>query len=103
MLGCASHAISRERRKIAWTRINPKLKSLTIQEYKRETNLFGPGFLEKASKRIEVDITMEKVSTPSHRGGSSFKVKYENDKPDLCSFFIQGAPAKYGGRKSQHQ
>ena len=64
------YAISQERRKIAWTRINPKLKSLATEEYeKRETNLFGPGFLEKASKRIEVDKTMEKVSTPSHKGG----------------------------------
>lgn len=45
LLGSASDAISQERRKIAWTRINPKLKSLATEEYeKRETNLFGPGF-----------------------------------------------------------
>ena len=96
LLGSASHAISQERRKIAWTRINPKLKSLASEDYdKRETNLFGPGFLEKASKRIEVDKTMEKVATPSHKGGPSYKrARYENDKSDLRSFFIQMRPCK---------
>ncbi|MCG8626900.1 MAG: hypothetical protein MJE68_33475, partial [Proteobacteria bacterium] len=48
LLGSASDAISQESRKIAWTRINPKLKSLATEEYEKgETNLFGPGFLEK--------------------------------------------------------
>ena len=35
---------------------------------KRETSLFGPGFLEKASKRLEVDKTLPKVTShPSVR------------------------------------
>ena len=64
LLGSASHSISQERRKIAWSRINPQLKSLATEEYsKRETNLFGPGFLEKASKRLEAEKTLSKVST----------------------------------------
>ena len=47
-----SHTVSQERRKIAWSRINPQLKALATEEYiKRESNLFGPGFLEKATKR----------------------------------------------------
>ena len=51
-------------KKIAWTRINTKLKSLATEEYnKHEINLFRPGFLEKASKRIEVDKTIEKAYT----------------------------------------
>ena len=108
LLGSASHAISHERREIAWTRINPKLKSLATKEYEKgETNLFGPGFLEKASKRIEVDKTMEKVSTPSHKGGPppppQKKARYANDKSDLRSFLSKGAPARYGGRKYQRQ
>jgi len=58
LLGSASHAITLERRKIAWSRINPKLKALATEEYeKRKTNLFGPGFLEKASKRLEAERT----------------------------------------------
>ena len=103
LLGSASHAISQDRRKIAWTRINPKLKSLASENYDK-SNLFGPGFLEKASKRIEVDKTMEKVATPSHKGGPSYKrPMYENDKSDIRSFLSKGAPAKYGGRKYQRQ
>ena len=55
LLGSASHAISQERRKIAWTRINPKLKSLASEDYdKRETDLFGPGFLEKATNLFHI-------------------------------------------------
>ena len=51
LLGNASHSITLEWRKIAWSRLNPKLKSLATEDYTgRETNLFGPGFLEKASK-----------------------------------------------------
>ena len=55
--------------------------------------MFGPGFLEKVSKRIEVDQEKEKVSTPSHKGGPVCKkAKYENDKLDLHSFFYSRAP-----------
>ena len=106
LLGSASDAISQERRKIAWTRINPKLKSLATEEYeKRETNLFGPGFLEKASKRIEVDKTMDKVPTSNNKAGpSNKKASYENDKSDLRSFLSKDTTAKYGSRKNQrHQ
>ncbi len=43
--------ISLERRKIAWGKINPKLKSLAMEDYpKREANLFGPGFLRWLQK-----------------------------------------------------
>ena len=39
--GSASHTVSQERRKIAWSRINPQLKTLATEEYdKRESNLF---------------------------------------------------------------
>jgi len=34
LLGGTSHAISTECRKIAWARINPKLKSLATEEYR---------------------------------------------------------------------
>lgn len=59
LLGSVSHQVSQERRKIAWAKINPKLKSLAEEDYsKRESNLFRPGFLELASKRLEMDKTM---------------------------------------------
>lgn len=88
LLGSASHVMLQQRRKIAWTRINSKLKSLAMEEYdKCEMNLFGPAFLEKASKRIEVDKTMEKVFSPSQKG-SRF----------LQFFYPKATPARYGGR-----
>lgn len=97
LLGSVSHSISQERRKIAWSRINPKLKGLAEEEYdKREANLFGPGFLEKASKRIEVDKTMDKVSF-SRKGKTPLKKqRYDNDSSDLRSFLSKGAPGLRG-------
>ena len=53
------------------------MKSLATEEYeKREKNLFGPGFLDKASKRIDVNKTLAKVSPtenlgPKGKGSSS--------------------------------
>ena len=48
-------------------------KDLAEEEYdKRDSNLFGPGFLEKASKRIEIDkTTMDKVSNKQHKGSQA--------------------------------
>ena len=101
LLGTASHYVSQERRKVAWSRINPNLKSLASEDYsKRESKLFGP---EKASKKLEADKTLSKVSDKP--GGPSRKrSRYENDRSDLRSFLAKGTPARYGGRKPQrHQ
>ena len=64
---------------------NPSLKALATEEYgKRETSLFGPGFLEKASRRLEAEKTLSKVSSQGNKGGPpSKKARYENDKSDL--------------------
>ena len=38
----------------AWGKKNSKLRNLATADYgERESNLFGPGFLEKAPKRVE--------------------------------------------------
>ena len=106
LLGSASHLISQERRKIAWNRINPKLKALADEDYeKRETNLFGPGFLEKASKRLEVDKTMQKVAQPQATQSSIGRKygRYANDKADLRHFLARVPPAQYGSRRNQNQ
>ena len=101
LLGGTSHAISTERRKIAWARINPKLKSLATEEYKdREDRLFGPGFLEKAAKKLEADKALAKVSAPA---SESQKRPFQQDQSDLRSFLSKGAPSKYGYRGVQHQ
>ena len=103
LLGTASHSISHERRKVAWGKINPKLKSLASEDYsKREADLFGPGFLEKASK-IEMEKTISKVSNTQSSSSSSKRPRYYRDKTDLRSFLSKGAPARYGGRNFQRR
>jgi len=42
--------------------INPELKLLALEDYKDK--LFGPGFLEKASKKLETDKALAKVAAP---------------------------------------
>jgi len=102
LVGSTSHAINVERRKVAWARINPKLKSLAEEDYKdRESNLFGPGFLEKASKKLEADKALAKVSQDS--SGSSRKRPYEDEPKDLRRFLSKGAPAQYGSKGKHRQ
>ena len=104
LLGSASNTIMLERRKIAWSRFNPKLKSLASEEYdKRKTSLFGPGFLEKASKRIEASRTLDKVSYNPSCLPPKKKARFDNDKDDLRHFLSRGASTWYGGRKNQRQ
>lgn len=84
----ACHTISQERRKIAWIRINPQLKSLATEEYSKDS-LFGPGFLKKASKRLdkkELTTTTEETK----------------DKSDLRSSLSRGLTARYGGRGARY-
>ena len=52
LLGSVSNAITLERRKIAWSRFNPKLKSLGTEEYeKRKKTSLGRGFWKKPPRR----------------------------------------------------
>jgi len=101
ILGSALHSISLERRKIAWARINPELKPLALEDYKdRKDKLFGPGFLEKASKKLETDKALAKVAAPPL---NPKKRARPDEQPDLRSFLSKGAPSKYGGRGFQRQ
>ena len=57
LLGHTSHGITLERCKIACLRLNPKPKSIAIEDFSnRSDQLFGPGFLERASKKVETDL-----------------------------------------------
>ena len=70
-----------ERRKLAWSRINPSLKPLSEEKYeKREGKLFGPTFLEKASKKLKADKALAKVSNNSQ---VSSKQPFKEDPTDL--------------------
>ena len=76
------------------------MKSLAGESYDNcERNLFGPGFLEKASKKLDADKAMAKVTgSPT----DNRKRPYEEDPTDLRSFLGKGAPA-HGGSGNQHQ
>ena len=104
LLGSASNAISLERRRIAWARLNPKLKALASEDYeKRETNLFGPSFMEKATKRVEANKALEKVAGASFRKRAPPSKKpqmQEKNQEDLRSFVSKGVSAHYGGRQN---
>lgn len=101
LLGSTSHAISTERRKIAWARINPKLKSLATEDYKgRKDRLFSPGFLEKVAKKLETEKALAKVTAPP---SEHQKRPFQENKTDLRSFLSKGAPSKYSCRGTQHQ
>lgn len=104
LLGSASNQLTLERdRRVAWAKINPKLKSLAEGDYsKRESSLFGPGFLEKATKRVEADKALAKVT--GQQAPATKRARFARDRSDLRSFLAKGAPVRYGDRNSQrHQ
>ena len=99
LVGSASHNISVERRKLAWGRINPNLKTLATETYNnRKGNLFGPGFLEKASKKVDADKALAKVVS---EGSNPRKRQFEEDPKDLRRFLSRGAPVQYGSKGKQ--
>jgi len=91
LLGSASNTVSLERRKIVFSKINPNLKALVTEPYeKREDQLFGSSFLEKASKKMETQKALAKVSSEQ----ASRKWAWNDDKADLHRFFYQEMPLK---------
>ena len=67
LLGSASHSITQERQKVAWSCINPTTVHLLTEDTKgerKETTLFGGGFLERAAKRLEDEKALAKVTGP---------------------------------------
>ena len=104
LLGSASNQISVERRKVAWAKMNPRLKSLAEEDYsKRETNLFGKDLLEKATRRMEADKTLSRVAHNPPAAPANKRARFASDRADLRSFLSKGAPVKYGNRKPQRQ
>ena len=94
-LGAAGKCISLEWRKIARARINPKLKLLATEDYdKRHTNLFCPGFKEKALMKIEADRTIAKVAAPNKGNPPNKQRQFEQDSNDLRNFLSQGTPVQ---------
>ena len=68
LVGSVPHAITVEGQKIAWAHINPKMKPLATKDYeKQEIKLYVPGFLEKASKRVEVKVSPRENPIPKRK------------------------------------
>jgi len=56
LLGSLSNSITLERIRINWSKLNPALKDIPVEEDEeasKGTPLFGRGFMEKANKRLE--------------------------------------------------
>ena len=106
LLGSASHTITQERKRVAWSRVNPSIGALPedieeSQDKVKETTLFGGGFLERAPKRIEEQKALAKVAGAGN--GPPHKHQQSRDPHDLRCFLEKGAPAKYGSRNIKCQ
>jgi len=95
LLGSTSHSITQERRKVAWSRINPSTVGLLQEEKEKDSTLFGGGFLERAAKRMEDEKAIAKVT-----GGASNYKKRPQDPNDLRRFFGEGRPRKVRRRET---
>ena len=47
---------------MAWSHVNPSTVDLLPEDVEKETTLFDGGFLERASKRMEDERTLAKVT-----------------------------------------
>ena len=106
LLGSLANSITQERRQISWSRLNPLIKDFYLEEEgkdKKGTTLFGGGFLEKATKKVEEDKALAKVTGGSKEIPSAKRRRYSQDPKDLRHFLDKGAPARYGGGKQQRQ
>ena len=68
---------------------------------KKETTLFGGGFLKRAAKRLEDEKALAKI-IGARQGPAPKYQRSMQDPNDLRHFLERGAPAKYGGRNPQH-
>ena len=106
LVGSVSNSITQEWRQISWSRLNPLVKDIMMEEDskgKKGATLFGGGFMEKANKRIEDEKALSKVTGTQRETPSAKCQRYSQDPTDLHRFLNKGATAQYGGRKHQCQ
>ena len=75
----------RERRMVAWSRINPSTISLIreqTEDKKEDATLFGGGFLERATKKLEDEKALAKVMGARPGRSATYK-KQPQDPNDL--------------------
>jgi len=71
LLGSTSHLIAQEKRKVAWSRINPS--TVYRPEKEKDATLFGGGFLERATKSMKDEKFIAKVTGAKSRGSTIYK------------------------------
>jgi len=106
LLGSLSNSITLERRRINWSKLNPALKDIPVEEDEeasKGTPLFGGGFMEKANKRLEEEKTLSKVAGLQRETPAAKRQRFSHDSTDLRSFLDKGVPAQYSGRRTQRQ
>jgi len=87
MVAGLSHSITQERRQIAWSRLNPVIKDISMEDTKKEkgATLFGKNFMEKATKRMERKALAKFTSSPKESPAPKRR-KYTQDPTDLHRF-----------------
>lgn len=92
LLGSASHSISLEEENyLGQDLIHAELKSLALEEYSDcKDKLFGPGFLETASKKMKMDKALGKVAAPP---SNSRERRHPEECSDLCRILSKGTPS----------
>ena len=105
LLGSASHSITEERQRVAWARVNPKSTPPGDTQKQNEATLFSGGFLEKATKRMEEEKALAKVSRSTYGSKQPVPKRHRPDRDpnDLRRFLEKGAPARYRSRNQRRQ
>jgi len=92
LLGSLSNSITLERRWINWSKLNPALKDIPVEEDEEASKgkrLFGGKFMEKANKRLEEEKTLSKVAGLQRETPAAKWQRFSHDSTDLCSFWTR--------------
>ena len=105
MVAGLSHSITQERRQIAWSRLNPVIKDISMEDTKKEKGAtwFGENFMEKAANRMEEEKALAKFTSSPKESPAPKRRKYTQDPTDLHYFLEKGAPTQHSGGKFQRQ
>ena len=99
ILGIASHNVSQERRSRLVTDqpATNTLPDISEETKGKEATLFGTGFLEKATKRLEEEKPLAKVNRAKRHSPAKCH-RQDWDPSDLHRFLESSASPRYGGR-----
>jgi len=88
-VGSTSQAINIKRRKIAWGRINPGMKTLAKETYdNRKASFLGQAFLRKHQRRLTRPLLRSSMMGPTHKRDQLRMI------PRISAIFCSKAPSK---------